>query len=114
VDLGVVAAVYWLPAMLVAAQIGERKGRSWLPYGLLGWIGVVVLALLPATADAAERISHARRSGLGGYRVVGPDHNHRHVRVPATGPGPAGLRNSLAMSAEQPRLRVIRLAPRRY
>jgi hypothetical protein len=111
--LGVAAAVYWLPAMAAAAHMGERKGRPWLIYGLLGWLGVFVLGLLPPTADVAERLRHKRQSGMGAYKVVGPDHAPRHVRVPMTGPGPAGLRSSLATSAEQPRLRVTRRTPRK-
>jgi hypothetical protein len=110
----VAAAVYWLPAMVVAARIGERKGRSWLPYGLFGWFGVLVLALMPPNRDAAERVLRARRKGMNGYRVVGPDHSPRHVRVPVAGAGSAGLRSSLATFAEQPRLRVTRRVPRRY
>jgi hypothetical protein len=99
--LGVAAAVYWLPAMVVAAPIAERKGRSWVPYGLLGWIGVFVLALMPPNPDAAERVRRARRKGMNGYRVIGPENNPRQVRVPVNGPGSAGLRSSLARSLSE-------------
>ena len=43
---------FWIFPILVAWYLGARKGRTygWL-YGLVGsWIGVIVIALLPARA----------------------------------------------------------------
>ena len=49
--------MFWvgIPAY-VANGIGVRKHRTGWPYGLLlGWIGVLVIALIPALADPTLR-----------------------------------------------------------
>lgn len=46
--------ILWeLTALIAGAIIGNRKGRPMLGWGLailLGWIGVIIIAVLPAAA----------------------------------------------------------------
>ena len=100
----------WVVPFFVAGRIGRRKGLTWLPWTLLGWFGVIALAAQPSDPRA---LALRRRHGLGGYRVAGPDHRPRHIRVPITGPGVAGLRSALSTSEARPRLRVSRVSARR-
>lgn len=45
------AAVLWIVPIFVAHAIGKPKQRSGFLYGFfLGWIGVIILALLPASS----------------------------------------------------------------
>jgi hypothetical protein len=47
---------YVLP-FFVARRIGVRKGRRWFWYAFfLGWIGVLILALLPPRRGAASTV----------------------------------------------------------
>jgi len=106
---GAAVAVLWIVPFFVARPIGTRKGLTWLPWMLLGWFGVIALAALPPDSQA---LAVRRRGGMSGYRVVGPEHHPRHVRVPPTGPGAAGLRSALSTPEARPRLRVSRVSPR--
>jgi hypothetical protein len=48
-QLAVGAVVLWIVPIFVACSQGRAKNRSGIWYGLLlGWLGVIVLALLPA------------------------------------------------------------------
>jgi hypothetical protein len=100
----------WVVPFFVARPIGIRKGLTWLPWTLLGWFGVIALSAQPPDAQA---IALRRRGGLSGYRVAGRGDQPRHIRVPVTGPGAAGLRSSLGNSEARPRLRVSRVSPRK-
>src|SRR5262249_7407847 len=86
---------FWVVPFFVAWPIGVRKGLTWLPWTLLGWFGVIALSAQPPDTQA---LALRRRGGLGGYRVAGAGPPPRHVRVPATGPGAAGLRSALSNS----------------
>lgn len=49
----VLVVVVWVIPILVARSIGNAKNREGLLWGLLlGWIGVVIVALLPAVVRA--------------------------------------------------------------
>jgi hypothetical protein len=51
----VFAAIFWILPIFVAHSIGKSKHRSGWLYGfLLGWIGVLVIALLPARPNYDE------------------------------------------------------------
>lgn len=53
------AIVLWIVPLFVANSIGKSKRRAGLIYGLfLGWIGVLILAILPALPEptAAEQL----------------------------------------------------------
>lgn len=46
------AAILWVVPIFVAVSLGRTKRREGWAYGLfLGWIGVLILALLPALPD---------------------------------------------------------------
>lgn len=48
-NLLVLALLLWVLPMFIAYKQGVAKHRLGLAYGLcLGWIGVIILALLPA------------------------------------------------------------------
>jgi len=50
-------------ALFVGAEIGHRKGRPWLGWGLallLGWLGVIILAFIPATHEKQVEREAAR------------------------------------------------------
>ncbi len=48
--------VLWVVPIFVGAAIGKPKRRSGAVYGLLlGWLGVVILAVLPPAADRSGR-----------------------------------------------------------
>jgi hypothetical protein len=61
------AAVFWVAPIFVAKKIGDRKGRSsaWAWGVLLGWLGVLIVALLsdrqpydtgsPAASQVAQK-----------------------------------------------------------
>jgi hypothetical protein len=108
---GAAIVALWVVPFFVARRIGVRKGLVWLPWTLLGWFGVIAVSAQPPDGQA---LALRRRGGMGGYRVVGPEHHPRHVRVPTTGPGAAGLRSALSSSEARPRLRVSRVSPRRH
>jgi hypothetical protein len=99
----------WVVPFFVARPIGIRKGLTWFPWTLLSWFGVIALSAQPADTQA---LALRRRAGLSGYHVPGSGNQPRHVRVPATGPGAAGLRSALGNSEARPRLRVSRVSPR--
>jgi hypothetical protein len=45
----VAVVVLWVIPILVASSQGKAKGREGAVYGVLaGWLGVLILALLPA------------------------------------------------------------------
>jgi RNA polymerase subunit RPABC4/transcription elongation factor Spt4 len=46
----VVAGIFWFAPIFVGQQIGKGKGRAGWAWGLLlGWLGVIIVAVLPAT-----------------------------------------------------------------
>jgi hypothetical protein len=46
------AAIMWIVPIFVAVSQGRAKRREGWAYGLfLGWLGVIILALLPALPD---------------------------------------------------------------
>jgi Uncharacterised protein family UPF0547 len=48
VGLGIAVLVFWVIPIFVASSQGSAKHRQGAAYGvLLGWIGVLILALLP-------------------------------------------------------------------
>lgn len=48
----VVAVVFWIIPIFVAHGRGKAKHRAGVAYGLfLGWIGVLILAVLPPLVD---------------------------------------------------------------
>lgn len=48
----IVALLFWLLPILVAQMIGGRKNRAGWAYGLLlGWLGVIIVALRDAKID---------------------------------------------------------------
>lgn len=50
----VIVAILWVIPIFVAYSIGRPKGRMGIAYGLLlGWVGVIILALLPPVRNAA-------------------------------------------------------------
>lgn len=79
--------------------IGSRKGRSGLGFALgflLGWIGWIAIALIPATAEVEARrtaaLANALRSGASGGSGNGeasPDSQRSVFRapLPAVAPG---------------------------
>lgn len=53
-DFLIGAAVLWVAPLFVAYSVGRSRGREGLWYALfLGWIGVLVLLMLPPRRDAA-------------------------------------------------------------
>lgn len=49
------AVVLWIVPIFVANAQGKAKNRAGIWYGLLlGWLGVIVLALLPALAGGSD------------------------------------------------------------
>ncbi len=51
-DVVVGAIVLWVIPIFVAYSMGKAKNRSGVTYGiLLGWLGVIILALLPARTN---------------------------------------------------------------
>ena len=48
-EILIFAAIFWLIPIFVAHAIGKSKHRAGVLYGLfLGWLGVIIVALLPA------------------------------------------------------------------
>jgi hypothetical protein len=105
VYLGAAVAAYWVVPFFVAGPIGRRKGRPWLAWTALGWVGLLGLALRSPDPRVVEA---RRRRGLGSYHVLGPHHAPRHVPVAVSGPRSAGLRSALTTRTEGPRLVVSR------
>jgi hypothetical protein len=53
-ETGIVLLFWVLAAVLAASAIGKRKGRrgtGFLLGLLLGWIGVIIIAVIPPTRD---------------------------------------------------------------
>jgi hypothetical protein len=47
------ATIFWILPIYVAHQIGVSKHRAGWAWGLiLGWLGVIIVALLPARGTA--------------------------------------------------------------
>lgn len=52
-----IVSIVWLLPIYITQQIGQAKHRTGWPWGLLlGWLGVIVVALLPKreTTDPAQ------------------------------------------------------------
>lgn len=67
------AIILWIVPIFVANSIGKAKNRSGVAYGLfLGWIGVIILALLaPAEPITLANIDkHRNRFGDRQYREL--------------------------------------------
>ena len=62
-DLLLLAVVFWIIPLFVTRAQGKPKKRDGVWYGIfLGWLGVLVLAVLPPLAlSDAERLARARR-----------------------------------------------------
>lgn len=63
--------VLWVVPVFVAVTIGNHKRRAGLLYGLfLGWLGVLILAVLPSAPPMTlERLEKKRRQiGEGRYQ----------------------------------------------
>ena len=61
--LAVLIVVLWLIPWALANSIGKAKGRGgqgWILGMFLGWVGVIVIALLPALDPAANASLPAR------------------------------------------------------
>lgn len=55
----VLIVLFWLLPFFVAHRIGVRKGRHWFLYAFfLGWIGVLILALLGPTSRAQSNATY--------------------------------------------------------
>jgi hypothetical protein len=67
----VVIAIFWIAPVVAAYMIGNRRGRTygWVWGLLLGWIGVLIVAVLPrkgvgtAWEEPAPRETTPRRAG---------------------------------------------------
>jgi hypothetical protein len=67
------AVILWIVPIFVANAMGRSKNRSGLAYGLLlGWVGVLILALLPAADPITlENIGrHRKRLGESQYHQL--------------------------------------------
>ncbi len=73
----VLLVLAWVITAVIAAMlIGKRKGRRWTGFTLgllLGWIGVIIVAVLPPTHDAQvrrerERLQVQREASGGTWR----------------------------------------------
>jgi hypothetical protein len=54
----IVIGILWIVPIFVGRRIGDRKGRNGWVWGLLlGWIGVIVVAVLPRRAAGAATAS---------------------------------------------------------
>lgn len=57
------ALILWVVPVFVAAAIGKPKMRTGWLYGLfLGWIGVIVIALLPTSGHAMRKCPYCAES----------------------------------------------------
>jgi hypothetical protein len=48
VEIVVGVAILWVVPIVVAVGLGNAKHRPGFLYGLLSWVGVILLAVLPA------------------------------------------------------------------
>ncbi len=46
-EILIFALVFWVAPFFAAYAVGKNKNRLGLAWGLLGWLGVLVLAFLP-------------------------------------------------------------------
>jgi hypothetical protein len=54
----VIVAIFWVAPILVGHAIGKPKGRAGWAWGLfLGWLGVIIVALLSPARDVAGRFN---------------------------------------------------------
>lgn len=55
-EIVVGAVIVWIVPIFVANAVGKAKNRAGVPYGLLlGWLGVLILAVLPP-AQPRDRV----------------------------------------------------------
>ncbi len=74
----------WVAGVIVGALVGGSKGRAWTGAALglvLGWLGVVIVALMPKTAE--RQIAEERQR-----RAVEREARRRD-HAPAAPPAPA-------------------------
>lgn len=61
-DVLIVIAIVWVAPIFVAASVGNPKGRAGWLYGiLLGWLGVLLVALLPPKPHVQVAIQQERQ-----------------------------------------------------
>jgi hypothetical protein len=54
-------AIFWIAPIFVGHVIGKPKGRAGWAWGLLlGWLGVIIVALLSPKRDIASEVQSAR------------------------------------------------------
>ncbi len=119
----VAAIILWIIPTFTAHALGKPRRRAGAAYGLfLGWLGVIILALLPAlpelsAAEQHERLERRRgqlqpRAMVARERARGcsPSSRDREPRVPVLQGGDATGRERL--SPLRPRLRSLDLRRR--
>jgi hypothetical protein len=64
-ELLLFAAIFWILPIWVGQMIGAKKGRAGWAWGLLlGWIGVVIVAVLPSRDPQHVQITDKQRQVL--------------------------------------------------
>jgi hypothetical protein len=99
VNVLILIAVLWVLPIFIAGSIGKSKGRQGAAYGiLLGWVGVLIVAVLPPGADRSGRTGecpfckermrsdatvcpHCQRDVVAGSVVVAKPHRSGRLTV---------------------------------
>lgn len=70
------AIILWIVPIFVANSQGKAKNRAGIAYGLfLGWLGVLVLAVLPPNHGTREDTANPKLAGLNrSLGLAGDDH----------------------------------------
>jgi hypothetical protein len=80
-----VVAIVWVVSALICLRMGHETGRNGWWFGLLGPLGILLIALLPARKEPSAAVRRLESKGLWGLRI------RRETLMPGGGGNVANL-----------------------